>query len=291
MVVSCRVVSCRVVAAERRVDLRPRVERGRERGVARLANELCHHVDGLQLRGGDVERVGFATRARRPSVAHRRIAIEAQLRLALQQFDELEQPHFARRLGEARSNSTPAVVVIVVVVLERVVARSAHYCVDGMSGAPTIRACDFADAGDVRLFLEQRFHVYQSTGQAADAIHRSGQLFLEWIRNSTDDGGRRYLHWFVATPVDGDAAATAVDVVGGAGVWVLDWPPHPTELTGRRGKLMNVFVAPAFRRRGLASAVLQHVVAHCRERLQLRLLVLSSSDAGKALYERLGFKV
>ena len=54
----------------------------------------------------------------------------------------------------------------------------------------------------------------------------------------------RYLGWI---------AEEGGRVAGSAGLLILDWPPHPLHPTSdKRGYLLNVYVEPEFRKRGLA---------------------------------------
>jgi ribosomal protein S18 acetylase RimI-like enzyme len=78
--------------------------------------------------------------------------------------------------------------------------------------------------------------------------------------------------------------------VASAGLLVLDWPPHPFDPAGEhRGYLLNVFVDPEFRRRGLAHALVNRCLAEARRR-GLRVVALHSSDAARGLYEALSFR-
>ena len=54
----------------------------------------------------------------------------------------------------------------------------------------------------------------------------------------------KYVGWITS---DGDR------VIASAGLLVLDWAPHYLDPTGeQRGYVLNVFVEPEYRRRGLA---------------------------------------
>jgi ribosomal protein S18 acetylase RimI-like enzyme len=78
--------------------------------------------------------------------------------------------------------------------------------------------------------------------------------------------------------------------VASAGLLVLDWPPHPFDPAGEhRGYLLNVFVDPEFRRRGVAHALVDRCLAEARRR-GLRVVALHSSDAARSMYEALGFR-
>jgi GNAT superfamily N-acetyltransferase len=81
-------------------------------------------------------------------------------------------------------------------------------------------------------------------------------------------------------------------VAGGAGVQLRPQLPRPKPggglLTGRQGIILNVYVDPAFRRRGLARRLVAAAIDWARAQ-QLAGLVLHASDAGRPLYEQLGF--
>jgi GNAT superfamily N-acetyltransferase len=53
--------------------------------------------------------------------------------------------------------------------------------------------------------------------------------------------------------------------------------------------VLNVYTEPAYRRRGLAKVVLQTMIGWCREQ-GFRSVSLHASDAGRSLYESLGFR-
>jgi GNAT superfamily N-acetyltransferase len=57
---------------------------------------------------------------------------------------------------------------------------------------------------------------------------------------------------------------------------------------GRQAVVINVYTEPAYRRRGLARALMHEVLAWARD-TRLESLVLHAAPAGRALYEALGF--
>lgn len=78
-------------------------------------------------------------------------------------------------------------------------------------------------------------------------------------------------------------------VVAGGGMIVQRGVPRPENVHGdEEAYLLNVYVEPAHRRRGLARALMEAMLAWARERGLAR-VVLHASDDGRALYARLGF--
>src|SRR5687768_2573300 len=68
--------------------------------------------------------------------------------------------------------------------------------------------------------------------------------------------------------------------IGGAGLWLQDWPPHPSNPKTRRGYIMNVYVRPQYRRMGIARQLIVNLMDYCRQNNRL-LLSLHASDEGQ----------
>ena len=82
-------------------------------------------------------------------------------------------------------------------------------------------------------------------------------------------------------------------VIGGAGAQIKSILPRPRpgseELElGPEAIVLNVYVEPAWRRRGVADALMRAVLDGLARR-GIRRIVLHASDQGRRLYERLGF--
>jgi GNAT superfamily N-acetyltransferase len=103
--------------------------------------------------------------------------------------------------------------------------------------------------------------------------------FAPWVARRLASG--EYSAWLAVAPNG--------EVVGGAGVWVMDWPPHMYDPAPRRGNLLNVYVAPAHRRQGVARRLVETALDWCR-RERLGVVILHASDAGRPLYAALGFQ-
>ncbi len=77
--------------------------------------------------------------------------------------------------------------------------------------------------------------------------------------------------------------------VASAGLMILDFPPHPLHPTSEhRGHLLNVFVDPHYRQRGLGRQLVERCLLEAK-RLGIRDVTLHASEAGRPLYEKLGF--
>lgn len=109
----------------------------------------------------------------------------------------------------------------------------------------------------------------------------------EYLRSALPRGD--YLAWVV---VD---ARNPASIIGGAGAQLRSILPRPhadparqdLEL-GPEAIVLNVYVQPAWRRRGIAETLMREVLQSLAAR-GVRRVVLHASDEGRRLYERLGF--
>lgn len=121
--------------------------------------------------------------------------------------------------------------------------------------------------------------MFEDMGRGTPAsLEEMSRHFEPWVTARLQDG--RYLGW---------VTERAGEPVASAGLLIVDLPPVPHDPTGtERGYLLNVYVAPAFRRHGLARALVEETIREARRR-HIRILALHASDKGRPLYESLGF--
>ena len=133
-------------------------------------------------------------------------------------------------------------------------------------------------AADAETIGQQRLRMFADDG-VAEEIEMGPMIenFIRWVRPKLEDG--TYVGWLVE-----EGGRT----VAGAGLWVMDWPPHFTDAEPRRAYLLNFYVAPEMRRRGLASELLAQAVAEAKTR-GIRVVTLHASKFGKLVYEKNGF--
>ena len=125
-------------------------------------------------------------------------------------------------------------------------------------------------------------------------LHHRRAMFLE-IGNSeeeiapTIEAARLYLDWALA---DGSCRAWVAvhraSVIGGGFIVFAHWPAVPGSGKPCRPWILNVYVEPAFRRRGIARALMETMIQHCREE-NFPFVSLHASDLGRPLYEQMGF--
>jgi GNAT superfamily N-acetyltransferase len=145
------------------------------------------------------------------------------------------------------------------------------------SGAFTIRRATLADV-DI-LIAHRRGMFYEMGYRDAAALDAMCAKFRPWLVAKME--ADQYLAWLASPAADAAVAA-------GAGLWIMDWPPHMVGTQARRGNIVNVFTAPDHRRRGLARRLMDTILDWCRAN-SLDVVVLHASKDGRPLYESMGF--
>jgi GNAT superfamily N-acetyltransferase len=136
-----------------------------------------------------------------------------------------------------------------------------------------------ATVNDAALITAHRHAMFASMPNPnRRALETMSGAFEPWIGEKLAKG--RYIGWI---------AEESGRVAGSAGLLILDWPPHPLDPSGHeRAYVLNVFVEPDFRKRGLAHELLEHCMAEARRR-GIHVITLHASDAGRPVYEGYGF--
>jgi ribosomal protein S18 acetylase RimI-like enzyme len=143
-----------------------------------------------------------------------------------------------------------------------------------------------ADAADIPLLAHHRAAMFRDMGQLAPPLEEAlRRATASYLREALPRG--EYLAWVA------ENTGTSPAVVGGAGVQLRSILPRPRARTddlelGPEAIVLNVYVEPAWRRRGVAEALMRAVLGSL-DRRGIRRVVLHASDEGRRLYERLGF--
>jgi ribosomal protein S18 acetylase RimI-like enzyme len=136
-----------------------------------------------------------------------------------------------------------------------------------------------ATAADAELIGEHRRRMFVDMGRADDVrMQTMVANFVPWVRAKLENGS--YVGWLIAEDER---------VMAGAGMWLMDFPPHWMDSQPLRAYLLNFYVDPAFRGKGLANELLQAAVNDARRR-GIGVVSLHASNAGRPLYERNGFE-
>jgi GNAT superfamily N-acetyltransferase len=150
------------------------------------------------------------------------------------------------------------------------------------SGMFVLRQATVADAD---VIARQRARMFSEMGLlAGDRTAELMEKASHYLRVAMPRG--EYVGW-VAEEDGGHRA-----IVGGAGVQVRNTLPHPRTPPGaphgREAIVLNVYTEPAWRGHGVAERLMRQVITWAGE-AGIHSLVLHASEAGRPLYERLGF--
>ena len=137
-----------------------------------------------------------------------------------------------------------------------------------------------ATVADAALIADHRRAMFAAMGRAEESLLDQVRRASEsWTARMIREG--KYLGWIT---IDDRRP------IASAGMLILDWPPHPFDPAGEvRAYLLNVFVEPDYRGRGLARGLLQQCIAEARRR-NIGVISLHASAEGRPLYESLGFR-
>jgi ribosomal protein S18 acetylase RimI-like enzyme len=131
---------------------------------------------------------------------------------------------------------------------------------------------------DLDLICYHRLAMFRSAGWPEPVVAELAGPFRAWLEPRLADG--RYFGW--AIEAEGQPIA-------GIGMIEIDWPPHPRHpAEARRGYILNVYVEPEWRRRGLARRLMERAREEGQRR-GIAYMVLHAAEAGRPLYEQLGW--
>jgi ribosomal protein S18 acetylase RimI-like enzyme len=131
---------------------------------------------------------------------------------------------------------------------------------------------------DLELICRHREEMFRDAGSDEQVLPVMTDNFRPWLEPRLADGS---YSGFVLTC--GGAPA------GGVGLMLIDWPPHPLHpTTDRRGYVLNLFVEPEYRRRGLARRLMELAEQELTRR-GASLLILHATEKGRPLYSQLGW--
>jgi ribosomal protein S18 acetylase RimI-like enzyme len=143
-----------------------------------------------------------------------------------------------------------------------------------------------ANTTDIPVIARHRASMFRDMGQLAPhEVAPLERATASYLHDALPRG--EYLAWVA------ENTGTPTAAIGGAGVQLRPILPRPRpgsadlEL-GPEAIILNVYVEPAWRRRGVADSLMRAVLAALADR-GIQRIVLHASQDGRRLYERLGF--
>jgi len=132
--------------------------------------------------------------------------------------------------------------------------------------------------GDLSLICQHRDAMFREAGRAHSDLAAMAAPFRQWLAPRLADG--RYFGFITE---QGDQP------IGGIGLMAINWPPHPAHpMDDRRGYVLNLFVEPTYRGRGVARGLMDRA-EHLFAELGLRYVILHATELGRPLYEQSGW--
>ena len=142
---------------------------------------------------------------------------------------------------------------------------------------PTLRRATIADAA----LIAQHRHIMFADNNFADEARFAAMdaAFEPWVRQHLANG--TYVGLFLEDE-------GTHQVLAGAGIFFMEFPPHWMHLEARRAYLLNFYTAPEARGHGYANQLLRAAVHECRH-LGIGVVTLHASQYGRPIYEKFGF--
>jgi GNAT superfamily N-acetyltransferase len=136
-----------------------------------------------------------------------------------------------------------------------------------------------ATLADLAIILHHRREMFREMGgeyeRRLDMFdHASQQYFQSALQDDSYFG--------VLGEIDGK-------IIAGGGVVIAPWPGSPLTFGPRRAWILNIYVEPKYRHRGLARDITNALVSWCQEN-GFQSVALHASEYGRSLYEKLGFR-
>jgi GNAT superfamily N-acetyltransferase len=102
--------------------------------------------------------------------------------------------------------------------------------------------------------------------------------FEPWVRAALADSS------YIGLFIEQDS-----EILAGAGIYFMPFPPHWMHDEPRRAYLLNFYVQPEARGHGFAKQLLRACLAICRDK-EVSVVTLHASPYGRPIYEQHGFK-
>ena len=141
-----------------------------------------------------------------------------------------------------------------------------------------------ANIQDLDLLLNWRMEVLSNVFREEFKLLTAEQI------NAIRENNRRY--HLSEIPSGGHIACFAYrdgEIVGCGGVCIYEEMPSPDNLGGKCAYLMNIYTRQEYRHQGIATRVVEHLIAEVKAR-SIEKIYLETSADGERMYRKLGFK-
>jgi ribosomal protein S18 acetylase RimI-like enzyme len=133
---------------------------------------------------------------------------------------------------------------------------------------------------DLPLLVAHRRRMWEAIrDHPTSALDAADRTYARWVRRMQAE--RRFIGWI--------ASSTSGEVAGSGCLWLAEAQPRPLEPERWRPYILSMYTVPAYRGRGVASAVVRAAVRHARAAGYPR-VTLHASVMGRSVYRSLGFE-
>jgi GNAT superfamily N-acetyltransferase len=111
------------------------------------------------------------------------------------------------------------------------------------------------------------------------ALDRADRDYMRWAKTNLED---KNLQGWIVEDDNGR-------LLGSGCLWLRPIQPGPGNVRGVQPYLLSMYTHPKYRRRGVASLIVEKAIEWC-ERKKFDRLVLHASDTGRKVYTKFGFE-
>lgn len=132
---------------------------------------------------------------------------------------------------------------------------------------------------DIDLICDHRQRMFLEAGTDETAIESMNVPFRHWLENHL---AHQTYYGFVVEGETGPAASI--------GLMAIDWPPHPEHpLESQRGYILNLYVEPEHRKKGLAKKLMTLADTEFAKR-GISFYILHPTAMARPIYASLGWR-
>ena len=135
------------------------------------------------------------------------------------------------------------------------------------------------DIEDIDSLVDLRLNLLMEIGNITDDanIEELKKSSMDYFEKKIDNG---FLFW---------VAEDNLKIIGISGLVFMEKPPVNDNLTGIEGYIMNIYVVPTYRHKGIATGILKEMILFLKE-MGVKRVRLHATEVGRIIYEKLGFK-
>jgi GNAT superfamily N-acetyltransferase len=142
-----------------------------------------------------------------------------------------------------------------------------------------------ADIGDLEMLVDLRVEFLQEVNGEPPPAGLRESLHSYFTRTLYSG---EFQAWLAVANEPADTPGA--NIVGTSGLVFMSRPPSHSNLSGRDAYIMNMYTLPAWRGRGVGTALFGRVLEHI-ETSGCEKALLHATEQGRALYEKFGFRV